>query len=353
MDQTYSEVHYAPLAVVERGGRVESMHYGAVAVVDAGGRLVASVGSPDLPTFTRSALKPFQALPFVLAGGPARFGLTQEQVALLCASHSGEVRHQAAVADLLARAGCSVAELACGSHAPFVYDALGEAPPPPPYSPLGHNCSGKHAGMLACCVLHDWPREGYVEPGHPLQRAIRAAVSRLSGIADEALIPGIDGCSAPNYELPLSGLARAFARLSAGQADADAVACRTLADAMLAHPEYVSGTGAADLALARAGAGRWIAKTGAEGVQAVGVRREGLGIAIKVADGAGRVKLPAVVAVLDALGLLDAAARRALAPYASPLLHNARGLEVGRIRSMIVLDKPTPGRASTSGGDRR
>ena len=184
-----------------------------MAVVDADGTLIASAGSPGTVAFTRSSLKPLQALPFVLAGGPTRYGLSAEQVALLCASHSGEARHQGAVADLLRRAGCRVDELGCGTHAPYVYEALGEAPPPPPYSPLAHNCSGKHAGMLACCALHGWPRERYLEPGHPLQVEIRTAVARFAGVGAETLDAVIDGCSAPNYALPLTGLARAYARL--------------------------------------------------------------------------------------------------------------------------------------------
>jgi L-asparaginase II len=328
-----------PLAVVERDGRVESVHAGSVAVVDAAGRLIASAGAPDFVAFTRSALKPLQALPFAAAGGPAHFGLSGEQVAILCASHGGEARHQVAVAGLLAKAGCTPADLGCGSHAPYVYDAIGEAPPPPPYSALGHNCSGKHAGMLAHCRMRGWPTATYLEPSHPLQQEIRAAIARLAGVDAEALVPAIDGCSAPNYALPLAALACAFARIAAGGSGADGLACQTLADAMAAYPEYVSGTGGSDLALMRAGDGAWIAKAGAEGVQAIGLRHEGLGIVIKVADGSARARLPIAVAVLEALGLLDDPARRELAPLASPVLHNARGTAVGRIRATVVLDK--------------
>lgn len=336
---------HVPLAVVERDGRVESLHAGSVAVVDAEGRMIASAGAPDFVAFTRSALKPLQALPFVAAGGPAHFGLSGEQVAILCASHGGEARHQAAVADFLAKAGCTPADLGCGSHAPYVYDALGEAPPPPPYSPLGHNCSGKHAGMLAYCRMCGWPMASYLEPSHPLQQEIRGAVARLAGVDAGTLVPAIDGCSAPNYALPLAALARAFARIASGGGGADGAARRTLADAMVDHPEYVSGTGASDLALMRAGGGAWIAKAGAEGVQAIGLRREGLGIAIKVADGSARARLPIAVAVLEALGRLGDAARRELAPNASPVLHNARGTAVGRIRAVVVLDKASTTRA--------
>lgn len=345
---------HVPLAVVERGGQAESVHQGSIAVVDADGTLVASAGSPDTVAFTRSSLKPLQALPFVLAGGPAHFGLASEQVALLCASHSGEARHQAAVADLLRRAGCGVDELGCGTHAPFVYETLGEPPPPPPYSPLGHNCSGKHAGMLACCVLRGWPREGYLDPGHPLQVEIRAAVARYAGVPVKDLEPVLDGCSAPNYALPLAGLARAYARLvRPARNDAEAAACREITAAMLRHPDYVSGERRGDLALMRAGRGAWIAKVGAEGMQAIGWPDAGLGVAIKVADGAGRAVVPVAIAVLEALGALDAAARRDLAPWAAPVLHNARGLAVGCVRPIVVLDKRAVGLASPGGGERR
>ena len=334
----------APLASVERGGAAESVHLGSVAVVDAEGGLVAYAGSPDTVAFTRSALKPLQALPFVAAGGPAHFGLSSAQVALLCASHSGEAKHQVAVADLLGRAGCAVDELRCGTHAPYVYDALGESAPPPPYSSLAHNCSGKHAGMLACCALHGWPRDGYLDPGHPLQVEIRSAVARLAGVRADALVPAVDGCSAPNYAFPLAGLARAFARFASDRDDADQAACRTIAEAMTGHPDYVSGERRGDLALMRAGRGRWIAKVGAEGIQAIGLRGEGLGIAIKVADGAARAVVPVAVAVLEALGVMDADARRALAPWETPVLHNARGVAVGRLRPVVVLDKAVGGR---------
>jgi L-asparaginase II len=339
-------LRHVPLAVVERGGTIESTHACSIAVTDAAGRLVASAGDPDFVAFTRSALKPLQALPFVAAGGPAHFGLSGEQVALLCASHSGEVKHQAGVADLLARAGCRADELGCGAHAPGVYDVLKEAPPPPPYSPLAHNCSGKHAGMLMHCVLSGWPRSTYLDAGHPLQASIRAAIARHAGVPEGDLVPAIDGCSAPNYAVPLSALARAYARIARpDDGDADAQARRTIGQAMTAHPDYVSGTGRSDLTLMRAGRGDWVTKVGAEGMQAIGLKGAGLGIAIKVADGSARALVPVAIAVLDALGALDGEAVRELAPWTAPLLHNARGLEVGRIRSVLVLDKAPHSRA--------
>jgi L-asparaginase II len=216
---------HVPLAEVIRGGVVESVHYGAVAVVDRNGRLLHAAGDPHVLTFTRSALKPLQALPFVAGGGLDRFGFSKAQTALLCASHSGEPRHVEAVADMLARAGLEGTHLQCGTHAPGFYEARGEIPPPPPYSPLQHNCSGKHSGMLAYCVQCGHAIDDYLACDHPLQVAIRRAVATFTGVAEERLVAGTDGCSAPNYAVPLSGLARAFARLACAHRRSGLRAC--------------------------------------------------------------------------------------------------------------------------------
>lgn len=332
---------HVPLAIAVRGDAVESVHCGSVAVVDSDGRLLFGAGDPRAVTFTRSALKPLQALTFVRDGGPERFGFSEAQVALLCASHSGEPRHVDAVADMLARAGNTPEDLACGSHAPGFYDVRGEVPPPPPYSPLAHNCSGKHAGMLACCAMHGWRKHDYVAVDHPLQREIRAAVAAFAGVAQDSLRAGVDGCSAPNYAMPLANLAQAFARLATAEADDPRFgrAPARLREAMVAHPEMVSGEGRSDLLLSQTGAGDWIAKIGAEGVQAIGVRSRGLGLAIKVADGSKRGLFPAVVAVLDQLGLLDQGRRARLAAMREPTLLSFRGAPTGIVRPVVVLDR--------------
>jgi L-asparaginase II len=291
-------------------------------------------------TFTRSALKPLQALPFVAGGGVERFGYSQPQVALLCASHSGGPRHVAAVADMLARAGNTPEDLQCGTHVPGYYELRGEHPPPPPWSPLAHNCSGKHSGMLAYCIQCGHGKHDYLAFEHPLQAEIRRAVARFTAVPEDQLVYGVDGCSAPNYAVPLSRLALAFARLAAAEVDPDyGRAPRTLADAMVAHPEMVSGERRNDLALMRAGRGDWVTKVGAEGVQAIGIRSRGWGIAIKVADGNARGLHPATVAVLDQLALLDDAARVALAEWARRPIKNYRGTVTGEIRPTVVLDK--------------
>jgi L-asparaginase II len=332
---------HVPLARVTRGDAVDSVHYGSIAVVDRQGRLLFAAGDPHYLTTTRSALKPLQALPFVAGGGIERFGYTQEQVALLCASHSGEPRHVAAVADMLERAGCTPEQLQCGIHPPLFYAAHEQLPPAGvEFTPLHHNCSGKHSGMLAYCRQRALPLDSYLAFDHPLQQAIRAAVAHLAGVAEGELVAGIDGCSAPNYALPLDRLAYAFARLASVTADERyGKAPATLAAAMTAHPEMVSGERRNDLILMRAGRGDWVAKVGAEGVQAVGVRSKGWGIALKVVDGNARGLHPATVAVLDLLGLLDAAQQAALEAWRAPVVHNYRGLVTGRVQPAVELER--------------
>jgi L-asparaginase II len=241
---------------------------------------------------------------------------------------------------MLAAAGNTPADLQCGAHAPGCYDVRGEVPPPPPYSPLAHNCSGKHSGMLAYCVQCGAPKQSYLAFDHPLQQAIRRAVAHFTGLPEDRLQAGIDGCSAPNYAVPLARLAQAFARLASERADPEyGAAPAVLADAMTAHPEMVSGEGRNDLALMSAGRGDWVTKIGAEGLQAIGVRSRAIGIVVKVADGAKRGLHPATVDVLDQLGLLDAEQRARLADWREPVVRNYRGLVTGRVRPAIVLDK--------------
>ena len=331
---------HVPLAVAVRGDGVDAIHFGSVAVADRDGTLLYGAGDPRFVTMTRSALKPFQAMPFVAADGIERFGYSSSEVALLCASHSGEPRHVDAVADMLAKAGNTAADLQCGTHAPGYFEARGEVPPPPPYSPLAHNCSGKHSGMLAYCVHCGLPKETYLEYDHPLQRKIRRAVAHFTAIPEAGLLAGIDGCSAPNYAVPLAGLARAFAQLASTAGDpVYGSAPRRLADAMIEHPEMVSGERRNDLALMRAGRGDWVTKIGAEGVQAIGIRSRGWGIVVKSVDGSKRGLNPATVATLDALGLLDAGQRAELADWGAPKVRNYRGIVTGEVRSMLVLNK--------------
>jgi L-asparaginase II len=334
-------MRHVPLVEVTRGSDVESIHAGSIAVVNTRGDMLYQAGDPHFLTFTRSTLKPFQALPFMLAGGPARFGYTTREVALLCASHSGEPMHTDAVQSMLRKAGCDEHHLRCGCHQPSHYAVSGKQPPAgETWNQLHNNCSGKHAGFLAYCVQHGLALDSYLDPAHPLQQAIRQSVAQVAGIAEKDLKIGIDGCSAPNYAMPLSRLALAYARLAQGDGgDATGSALNELYRAMTAHPEMVSGTGRSDLAFMQTVPGDWVAKVGAEGVQAIGIRSAGLGIAIKVADGNTRALYPAAIAVLQQLGLIETPEATPLAAWTRPQLKNLMGLRTGEVRAMLQLTK--------------
>ena len=329
-----------PLVETFRGGTRECVHFGAIAVVGALGQVLAHAGDPHWVTFTRSTLKPLQALPFVRAGGARHFGLGSAHLALLCASHSGETMHVEHVEQILARAGVGYKRLQCGCHVPY-YAELGGWPPPAPgsFDERHHNCSGKHSGFLAWCVQHGQPLDSYLEPAHPLQQAIRATVAEVVGLQEHQLAMGIDGCSAPNYAMPLAHLARGFARLGTGLRDSrfgDSFA--SLAAAMTAHPDLVSGTGRNDLAFMRAGGGDWITKVGAEGVQVVASRSRGQALAIKIGDGNKLALHAATVEALDQLGWLDDAQREALRPWRFETIASIRGATVGERRAVFRLE---------------
>jgi len=331
-------MNLAPLAEATRGGQVESIHYGAVAVVDAQGKLLYHAGDPHFPTFTRSTIKPFQALPFLGSGGPARFGFGSREIALLCASHSGEQVHVDTVQAMLHKAGCDEHHLRCGCHVPIHYTVEGRQPHAgETFTQLHNNCSGKHAGFLAYCAQHGLPLDTYLDTGHPLQQSIRRHLAAAVEMTESALPCGIDGCSAPNYAMPLSRLAFAYARLAQGDADpVHGSLTGELFRAMTSHPELVSGAGRIDLALMQTAPGDWVAKGGAEAVQVIGIRSAGIGIALKVADGNARGLPAATISVLQQLGLLPAG-ETPLASWERPQLRNLRGLQVGEIRSVVVL----------------
>ena len=314
---------------------VENVHFGSIAVVSVDGTLIHQAGDPHWSTFTRSTLKPFQALPFVREGGHVHFGWTSRQVALMCASHSGEAMHTDIVEGMLRSADCDATRLQCGCHVPGWYAAQGATPPgDATWTPVEHNCSGKHAGFLAACRLHGEAIGDYLQPSAPLQRRIAATVASLTGLAPDAMASGTDGCSAPNYALPLSKLALLYAQLAQGKsAPREGESLGVLFDAMTGHPELVSGTARSDLSLMQHGAGDWVTKIGADGVQAIGIRSAGLGIAIKVTDGHREALYCAVVEVLRQLGLGGAGSEASFEStrWYRTKLHNARGRVTGRI----------------------
>ena len=330
---------HVPITVVHRGGHPELVHYGSVAVCNAQGSLLASAGDTAAPMFTRSALKPFQAMPLI-ARYAERYQLSDADVALLCASHNGEPAHTQRVASLLAKAGADDTALACGSHMPYFYSTNNLTPEAGAvFGRLHHNCSGKHTGMLLLAAALGEPMAGYLALHHPVQQAIAASVSHFTCVPQTQLVRGTDGCSAPNYAVPLPALATAFARLTLATPDAlYGSGPQRVAQAMCAQPEMVSGAGRNDLALAHAGKGDWVCKVGADGVQAIASRSRGIALAAKVSDGNLKALMVAVVSVLEQLGWLDDESRSALAEFTPPSMKNAAGLEVGQMVPVVKLN---------------
>ncbi len=322
-----------------RGVLPEIVHAGAIAVVNAQGQLLRSAGDAQAMSFTRSTIKPFQALPFLQGGGLQHFGFTPKQTALLCASHNGEDMHVTQVDDMLRKIGQPYKALQCGCHVPlrFSYGGL-SAPADLQFDERHNNCSGKHTGFLAYCVQHGLPLKNHLAPEHPLQRAIHKSVMQATGTDAHQLIAGTDGCSAPNYAMPLRHLAHAFARLASGAHDPElGEPFAVLREAMVEHPEMISGTSRNDLAFTQVGRGDWITKIGADGVQVIASISRQEAIAIKMISGNMNALYAAAVVALDQLGWLNAAQREALSAWAPQPLRNARGLQTGVVRAVFAL----------------
>ena len=310
-----------------RGGMVEAVHDVHAAVVDAGGRLVARTGDADLVTFWRSAAKPFQALPLVEDGAADRFSFTSEELALVCASHSSEPGQVARVRELLGKIGCSERDLVCGPHPPLSERVAQD------YATRGlrltavySNCSGKHAGMLALARHHGWPTQFYTRPEHPVQQRCLREVARWTDVAAADIRTATDGCGVVCFGIPLRNMAWAYARLAnaeVGTRNAE----QSVVEAMLRHPELLAGDGRPCTEMMRAHPGRVIVKVGAEGVYCAVLPRDGLGVAIKVADGHAVASALAMAAVLEQLGLRP----RPVSLAARPMV-NTRGETVGELR---------------------
>ena len=322
------------LVDVRRGEFVESRHRGRYAIVDADGAVVASTGDIDAPVFPRSAIKFLQGLPLVESGAAAALGLGDAELAAACASHGGEPRHVETIGAWLARAGLSEADLECGAHMPSTAAAaeilIRERRAP---SALHNNCSGKHTGMLSTCRHLGEATRGYVAPDHPQQRRVLAVFEAMLRLDLSTAPRGTDGCSLPQIAIPLRALAGGIARFGAPDALAPlrAQACRRLAAAILAEPFMLAGTGRFCTRAIEACRGKAIIKTGAEGVYVAAIPAKGLGIALKIDDGAARAAEVAMGHLLLRHAALDEPASRALAAMITPSISNAAGRVVGAI----------------------
>ncbi len=331
--------HVCLLSAVTRSGREESWHHGA-AVVVRGGRLQRAFGDPTLRSFTRSAIKPLQALPVLELGIADRFGFDDRELAVLCASHDGGDAHVAAVRSMMAKGGIREADLRCGPHAPFdrgAAQALARSGRGP--ERIHNNCSGKHAGFLLLARELGVPLASYLDPESASQRLVRESVAAMSGLLAGDLDVGVDGCGAPTLGMPLAALAAAFWRLAnpIGLPPARAAACQRLLAAIAREPVLLAGEGRLGTALVRTAPGRIWPKNGAEGVYAVGVSGDGgqgFGLAVKVADGAERGYLPVVVDALHRLGLWPQVPAE-LADFHRVPVRNTQKVLVGHVASVL------------------
>ena len=328
---------FAPAAFVHRGEGIEAVHHAIVAVVDESSRLTHVLGDAEQVFFSRSSIKPLQALPLVEAGGLERFGFDPQELSLCAASHNGSDQHRAIVLGMLQKLGLGPEALQCGSGYPLQLKLFGKYPlDGEDQDPLRHNCSGKHSGFLALAKLLSQPLETYLEPTGAAQCLVRNAVAASCEVTPDSLLLGTDGCSAPNFALPLRSLAVGFKNLAVA---ADGARAR-VRDAMLANPLLVSGERRLDYDLSLAFPGRVVVKGGAEALLLLAFREPALGIAIKVVDGAPRALGPILVETLKQLGLVDDIARfPTLARYQAPIVSNARKLKTGEIRADFRLTR--------------
>lgn len=328
------------LVEVVRGGFVESRHRGSVAVVNARGQVVLSVGDPARLIYPRSATKPIQALQLIESGVAASWRLSAADLSLVQSSHGGEPVHVQRIQVWINRLGIGVDNLICGAHWPTNEAAAralaqdGRVP-----SRAHNNCSGKHCGFLTTARQLGETMDDYGDRDHPVQRRWRAALAELGDHPLDAAPEGIDGCGIPVFAMPLQALALAFARIAdpSREAAVRQAAMRRLADAVWQAPHMIAGEGRLCSAIASRAPGRVLAKVGAEGVYAAALPALGLGVALKVEDGAVRAAETALVAVLARLGALDAADLEALAPWGRRGVTTWAGAEVGTIRPADAL----------------
>ena len=339
-----------PILELTRGSVVEATHFGSIAVVDSTGKLLNSYGDPHTVAFLRSSAKPFQALPFVEYGGVEHYGFTQSELSISCASHETSQMHLDTVTAMQKKIGIHESSLQCGGHLPGDSSKLKQVIKEDikPTSNF-NNCSGKHTAMLAFAKMRGLPLETYLDFDHPIQKEILKTFSEMCGIEMDKVQLGIDGCSAPNFAVPLINAALGMARICDPRdlSEARAVACKKITAAMSAHPEMVSNHGEFDCELMNIGAGRLVTKRGAEGFQIIGLMpgvygEKGVGIAFKVTDGdkssmndslesTARVRPSVTLEILHQLKVLNESELQSLSKFGpEKTLKNYAGLITGK-----------------------
>jgi len=320
------------LVIEERGGIVEAIHRVHAAVVDPSGRLLYRSGDPDHFTFTRSCIKPIQAVPVLSMGAAERYGFTDEEIAVISGSHSGQKEHLALVRSILRKAGLKEKMLKCGPHAPF-HKPTAKALKGEPL-PIHNNCSGKHASILALSKMMGWSLEDYLEVDHPVQREIIGVISSLTGTEPEAIGVGSDGCGVPNYAIPLRQMAHLFALLGDPSGTEYESELSRIKDSMLSHPFLVAGTDRFDTLLMEDLPGKLITKAGAQGIQATAVHtgKRWVGIAIKIEDGKYDAIGPISYHILEELGIsIEGVGAE---KYKAPIVKNTLGSKVGNVSAL-------------------
>jgi L-asparaginase II len=336
-----------PLVEVTRGEIIESIHHGAFVVVRSDGSVVSSQGNINLLTYPRSSMKPLQALPIIETGTAEAFNLTDEEIAIFCASHTGTDMHRHVLEGIHQKIGLRESDLNCGVHWPA--DATTrEAMKMEEIKPTAfcNNCSGKHTGMLAQAAFMKFDLKDYLNPQHPVQVKIKETLAEMVGMDAENIPLGIDGCTAPIYGVPMVKMAQAIALMAEPRGlDPDrAFACKRIIRAMMSFPIMVAGPGTFDTDLMLAAKGKVFSKGGAEGYQVLGVMpgavekgSPGFGIAIKIADGdsRGRARQAVSLAILTELGVLTEDELKELKSYGNVSVKNWREIEVGKVRHIF------------------
>lgn len=341
----------AILAYQYRGQLVDLVHRGHIAVADHTGTILWKLGNPRRITFARSSAKPIQAIPVVESGAADHYGITPEELAVICASHNGEPFHIQAVERILHKAGLSPALLRCGAEYPMYIpaeDALKLAGVP--RAPIYCDCSGKHSGMLITARHLGEPLDSYDRPEHPVQQRIHTVIADVCGVPPAQLRTAVDGCGVPVHALPLYRFAQGYARLSMPGLfpPARAAAIRRITDAMTAHPEMVAGSERICTALMARFGDRLFCKSGAAAFYAIGLKGRGIGIAVKMEGGASALISPIVLSLLSLLGVITPEEADSLPEFRDPLIYNNHHTPVGRTELVPALRCGAPRRGGAA-----
>ncbi|PKM72550.1 MAG: L-asparaginase [Firmicutes bacterium HGW-Firmicutes-16] len=332
-----------PLAVVTRSGFIECMHSGQVCVTDSNSNIIYHFGDPNTKIFLRSSAKPFIAVAFVESGAMEKFGVTLEELAVICSSHSGQEFHRNTVDSILHKLGLNEGSLQCGSAEPYNQDAVNqlikENKSP---SPLFNCCSGKHAGMLALCKYYGYSTENYIDLNHPVQQLILTTIAELIGCSTTDIIRGIDNCSVPGYMISLHQHSYLYSLLASGYSAKSKYrnSLGLINKAMRDNPRMIIGDGEFDTELMKGCASKVIGKVGDDGLYCVSIPERNMGICIKIEDGSERAVHPVIIRLLQQFGVLNDTEIENLKAWAFPTVNDHKGAVIGNIYPVFDINNP-------------